>query len=142
MGEVLRDKCFFYGALYERDPKRKVWSLNYRAMCPSLFGEPNVYELGDFFPTKGSAVRPGSLVDMAIKERKPYLARILTVLDDLYAEDEKREGFVALARPLLVSDMPTKVAVVTVLGRNRDLLEPQVNRLKPEIVSDFGSSLC
>ena len=142
MGEVLKGKYFFYGALYERRSGREEWSLNYRAMCPSLFGEPNVYELGSFFPTKGTPVRTGSLVDMAIKGKKSYLVRILTLLDDLYAEEDNREGFVALARPLLVSDIPTKVALVVVLGRNRNLLDPQLNRVKPEVVKGFHSSLC
>ena len=141
MGEVLKGKYFFYGALYECDPEQKAWSLNYRAMSPSMFDEPNVYELGDFFPTKGTPVRPGSLVDMAIKGRKPCLVRILTLLDDLSAKDKTREGFVALARPLLMSDIPTKVALVVVFGRNSNLLAPQANRLQPAIVKEFHSRL-
>jgi len=141
MGEVLNGSYFFYGALYERDPDRDVWSLNYCTLSPSLFPEPNFGELGAFFPTKGTEVAPGSLVDMAIQGRKSYLVRIFTLLDGMPKEGKKREGLVALARPMLVFDVPTRVALVAVLGRNRKLLEPQINRIMPDIVKGFHSDL-
>ena len=141
MGEVLNGKHFFYGALYERDSERDAWSLNYCTLSPSQFPEPNFGELGAFFPTKGSAVTPGSLVDMAISGRKAYLVRILTLLDGMPKGGKTREGLVALARPLLTSDVPTRVALMVVLGRNRNLLDPQVNRIIPEIVKGFHSAL-
>jgi len=141
MGEVLSGQRFFYGALYERDSGRDVWSLNYCTLSPSLFPEPNFGELGAFFPTKGTEVSPGSLVDMAIKGRGPYLARILTLLDGLPREGQAREGLVALARPLLTSGVPTRIALMVVLGRNRNLLEPQINRIMPEMVKGCHSAL-
>ena len=141
MGEVLNGKHFFYGALYERDPERELWSLNYCSLSPSLFPEPDFGELGDFFPTKGTTVTPSSLVYMAINGRKSYLVRIFTLLDGLPKKGKTREGLVALARPLLLSGNPTKIALTVVLGRNRNLLEPQINRIKPEIVRGFHSGL-
>jgi predicted site-specific integrase-resolvase len=74
MGEVLNGKHFFYGALYERDSERDTWSLNYCTLSPSQFPETNFGELGVFFPTKGTAVAPGSLVGYDYQGRKgpPY----------------------------------------------------------------------
>jgi len=141
MGKVLNGKRFFYGALYEREPECDSWSLNYCTLSPSLFPEPNFGELGKFFPTKGTTVTPGSLMDMSIKGGKPYLVRILTLLDGLPKESKAREGLVALAIPQLVSGVPTRVALVVVLGRDKNLLEPQVNRITPEVVKGFHSDL-
>jgi hypothetical protein len=141
IGEVLNGKYFFYGALYERDSEQDTWLLNYRTLCPSLFGEPNIGELGAFFPTKGTTITPDSLVHMAIKERKPYLVRIITLLDGPPQKGKTREGLVALARPLLTSGIPTRVALVVVLGRNRDLLEPQIKRITPRIIQEFQFNL-
>lgn len=141
MGEVLNGQYFFYGALYEPNPGHDLWLLNYCTLSPSLFPEPNFSELGKFFPTKGTTVTPGSLVDMAITGRKPYLARILTLLDGLPEPGKTREGLIALASPQLISGVPTRVALVVVLGRDKALLEPQVRRIKPEIVKGFHSDL-
>ena len=134
-------KHFFYGALYECGSERKIWSLNYCTLRPSLFPDPNFGELGAFFPTKGTTVTPGSLVDMAIGGGKPYLVRILTLLDGMPKEGKTIEGLVAMARPMLISGNPAKVALVVVLGRNRNLLDPQVKRIIPEIVKGFHSNL-
>lgn len=141
MGEVLNGKHFFYGALYERDPEHDAWLLSYCSLSPSLFPEPNFGELGAFFPRKGTTVTPGSLVDMAIKGGKAYLVRILTLLDGLPKEGKTREGIVALARPQLISGVPTRVALAVVLGRDKALLEPQVKRIRPEIIKGFHSDL-
>jgi hypothetical protein len=141
MGEVLNGRHFFYGALYERDQKRDVWLLNYCTLSLSLFPEPNFGELGKFFPTKGTTVTPGSLVDMAIKGGKPYLVRIITMLDGIPKQGEVREGLVALARPQILSGVLTRVALMVVLGRDRNLLEPQVDRIRPEIIKGFHSDL-
>jgi hypothetical protein len=141
IGEVLNGKCFFYGALCEREPERNIWLLNYCTLSPSLFPEPDISELGAFFPTKGATVTPGSLVDMAIRERKPCLARVITLLDGPPRKGKTREGLVAMVRPLLTSGVPTRVVLLVVLGRNKNLLEPQIKRIAPEIVKDFQSSL-
>ena len=141
MGEVLNGQHFFYGALYERNPEHDSWLLNYCTLSPSLFPEPNFGELGAFFPTKGTTVTPGSLVDMAIRGGKPYLVRILTLLDGLPKEGKTREGLVALVRPQLISGVPTRVVLVVVLGRDRSLLEPQIKRIMPEVIKGFHSDL-
>lgn len=141
MGEVLQGKLFFYGALCEPDAERKAWSLNYCTLSPTLFPEPDLRELGAFFPRKGAVVTPGSLVDMSIKGRRPYLARILTLLDGPPKPGKTREGLIALASPLLNSGHSARVALVVVLGRNGKLLDPQVNRINPEIVQGYQSFL-
>ncbi len=80
-------------------------------------------------------------MDMAIRGGKPYLVRILTLLDGMTKESKVREGLVAMARPMLTSGVPTRVALVVVLGRNRNILDPQVKRIMPEIVKGFHSDL-
>jgi hypothetical protein len=141
MGEVLNGKHFFYGALYDRDSKQGSWSVNYCTLSPTLFPDPDLTELGAFFPAKGTAVAPSSVVDMAIKERKPHLVRLLTIFDAFPQGDMAMEGLVALSRPLLMSDVPTKVALMVVLGRERNLLGPQISRIKPEIVKQSHLNL-
>jgi hypothetical protein len=78
---------------------------------------------------------------MTIRGGKAHLMRILTLLDGMPKEGKAIEGLVALAKPLLTSGVPTRVALMVVLGRNRNLLEPQINRIMPEIVKGFHSAL-
>ncbi len=78
----------------------------------------------------------GSLVDMAIIERKSCLAERITLLDEM--DDE---GLVALARPLIISGVPIKVALVVLLGSDRDLLLPQIERTSPTVVEEFHRHL-
>jgi len=142
IGEVLNGKFFFYGALYDRDRKQGTWSVSYCTLCPTLFPDPNVSELGAFFPAKTTAVTPGTVVDMAIKGSKAHLVRISTLLDNLpQQKGMEMQGMVALARPLYVSDIISKVALTVVLGRDRNLLTPQISKVKPEIISRYHSDL-
>jgi hypothetical protein len=142
VGEVLNGKYFFYGAIYDRDRKQGGWSVSYCTLCPTLFPDPDVTELGAFFPTKGTAVTHGTVVDMAIKGGKAYLVRISTLLDALpQQKGTEIQGMIALARPLYVSDVISKVALMVVLGRDRNLLDSQINKIKPESVKGFHSNL-
>jgi hypothetical protein len=142
MGVVLNGKYFFYGAIYDRDREQGGWSVSYCTLCPTLFPDPNVTELGAFFPTKGTAVTPNTVVDMAIKGGKAHLVRISTLLDALpQQKGMEMQGMIALARPLYVSDVISKVALMVVLGRDRNLLEPQISWIKPEIDERFHSEL-
>jgi len=142
VGEVLNGKYFFYGAIYDRSRKQGEWSTSYCTLCPPLFPDPNVTELGAFFPTKGTAVTPNTVVDMAIKGGKAHLVRISTLLDALpQQKGMEMQGMIALARPLQKSDVISKVALMVVLGRDRNLLEPQISRIKPEIILRSHSEL-
>jgi hypothetical protein len=138
MGEVLQGKLFFYGALYESiDSPGSDWRVTYWTESRNEdFLEANVNGAGWLFPRKGTAVVPGSLVDMAIEGKRPHLARRITLLDDM--DDE---GLAALASPLIISGLPARVALVVLLDENRELLAPQIRRLKPKTVDGFHRHL-
>jgi len=88
------------------------------------------------FPAKKQAVVTGSLVEMTIKAGKSHMVEYITLLDDM--EDE---GLTAIANPLLIQDQPTKVILMVLLSHNRELLSPQVERIKPVTVERFHQHL-
>jgi hypothetical protein len=137
MGEVLQGSIFLYGALYEQGPEVGTWTLNYwTGSANNDDPEANIYGADGLFPRKGRSVVPGSLVDMVIKGRKPYLVRRITILDS--GEDD---GLVALARPLVISGAPAKVVLVVVLSHSISLLQTQIERIKPVEVEGFHKHL-
>ncbi|MDN4186186.1 MAG: hypothetical protein QY871_03810 [Dehalococcoides mccartyi] len=137
MGEVLQGRLFFYSALYEFNGEQKEWKLNYwTGSANNEDPEANVYGLDGIFPKKGRSVDPGSLVDMVIQRKRPYLAERITLLNDL--EDE---GLVSLASPLNISGIITKVILVVLLRLNRNLLEPQIERTRPVVIEGFHRHL-
>ena len=136
IGEVLQEHLFLYAALYEPDPDNN-WRVTY--WTESLNDddpEANVYGLDGFFPRKNRGVAEGSLVDMTIRARKPYLAEWITLLDDM--DDE---GLAAIASPLLIQGVPSKVALVVLLSQNMSLLSPQIERINPVTVEGFHQHL-
>ena len=137
MGEVLQGRLFMYAALYEPDTENQ-WHVTYWTGCSNdTDSDANVYGGGDsLFPRRGRTVVPGSLVDLAIQEKKPHLAQHITLLD---STDE--DGLVAIARPSIISGVRAKVALVVLLEQNRDLLLPQIERSKPTIVEGFHKHL-
>lgn len=136
MGEVLQGKLFLYAALYEPDAENQ-WRVTYWTGCSNdTDPEANMYGGDSLFPRRGRTVIPGSLVDLAIKAKKPQLAQHITLLDNI---DE--DGLVAIARPLVISGTLAKVALVVLLEQNRDLLQPQIERSKPVIVEGFHRHL-
>jgi hypothetical protein len=144
LGEVLRGKLFFYGALYE--PSRGAntdWRVTYwTSSCNDDEPEANVYGLYGFFPRKGREIMPGSLVDMTIREGKSHMAECIILLDDLDdLDDVEDDGLVAIARPLMIQERPAKVALVVLLTQNRDLLASQVERISPLVVKGFHRHL-
>ncbi|MBN2076857.1 MAG: ImmA/IrrE family metallo-endopeptidase [Dehalococcoidales bacterium] len=130
LGEVIGCRRFFYGALYERDRQTMKWLVKYRTLYPTLFPDVDYRQLGSFFPKKGMEVTSGSPADMAIKTRKPYVVRILTLMDFRPEKGQISEGLVALARPLNAS----LVSLVVVSYRDRNLFEPQINKINPVIL--------
>lgn len=137
IGEVSQGKLFFYSALYEPCGDDAEWRVTYwTASCNNDDAEANVYGLDGLFPKKGRGVQPGSLVDMVIKTGKPYIAERITILDEM--DDE---GLVAIAQPLLIQEAPTKVAIIVVLSRNRNLLEKQILRVNPTMIGGFHRHL-
>jgi len=136
MGEVLQGRLFMYAALYEPDAENQ-WHVTYWTGCSNdTDPDANVYGGDSLFPRRGRTVVPGSLVDMAIQGEKPHLAQHITLLESM---DE--DGLVAIARPLMISGVPAKVALVVLLEQNRDLLLPQIERSKPTIVEGFHRHL-
>jgi len=136
MGEVLQGKLFMYAALYEPDNDNE-WHVTYWTGCSNdTDPDANVYGVDSLFPRRGRPVVPGSLADLAIREKNPHLAQHVTLLEDTY-----EDGLVAIAKPLIISGTPTKVALVVLLEQNRDLLIPQIKRSKPVIVEGFHRHL-
>jgi len=136
MGEVLQGKLFMYAALYEPDAENQ-WHVTYWTGCSNdTDPDANVYGGDSLFPRRGRTVVPGSLVDLAIQGKKPHLAQHIILLD---GTDE--DGLIAIAKPLLISGIPAKVALVVLLEQNRDLLLPQIERSKPTIVEGFHRHL-
>jgi len=137
MGEVLQGSIFLYSALYEQGPEVGTWTLNYwTGSANNDDPDANIFGADGLFPRKGRSVVPGSLVDMVIKGRKPYLVRRITILDS--GEDD---GLVALARPLVISGTPAKVVLVVVLSHSISLLQTQIERIKPVEVEGFHKHL-
>ena len=137
MGEVLQGSIFLYGALYEQGPEVGTWTLNYwTGSANNDDPEANIYGADGLFPRKGRAVAPGSLVDMVIQRKKPFLAERITLLDGM--DDE---GLAALAGPLNISGAPVKVALVVLLGLNRNLFAPQIERTRPAVIEGFHRHL-
>ena len=138
LGEVLQGKLFLYAALYEPFPEYNAeWRVTYwTGSLNNEDPEANISGTSGFFPRKGRKVMPGSLVDMTIREGKPYLVEYIILADDM--EDD---GLVAIARPQMIVGHPAKVALVALLARNRKLLEPQIERIKPAVVKGFHGHL-
>jgi len=136
MGEVLQGKLFMYAALYEPDADSQWYVTYWTSSFNEIDPDDNVYGTDGLFPRKGRAVVPGSLVDMVVKAKKSYLAQCITLLD---SKDD--DGLVALARPLNISGIPAKIVLVVLLGLNRNLLAPQIERTRPAVVDGFHRHL-
>lgn len=125
-----------YAALYEPDAENE-WQVTYWTGCSNETDpDANVYGGDSLFPRRGRSVVSGSLVDLTIQGKNAHLAQHIALLD---GTDE--DGLVAIARPLIVSGVSAKVALVVLLEQNRDLLLPQIERLKPIIVEGFHRHL-
>lgn len=140
MGEVLQGKLFFYGALYELGlDVEPDWTVTYwtRSWNEELL-EANVHGVEGLFPRKGHRVIPDSLVSRVILEERPYFVKRITLLDD----DDEEEGLSAIAQPYAPwGNITTKVALVVILGRDRQLLQPQFERTGPIVIQHFHQHL-
>ena len=139
MGEVLRGKLFFYGALYENSQQTETdWRVtHWTGSCNEETPEANVFGLDSFFPRRGGGVTAGSLVDMAVKTGKTHLAEHITLADGI--EDDE---LAAIAQPLILSEaIPRKITLIALLKGDKHKLEPQVERTKPVIVERFDKHL-
>ena len=136
IGEVLQGKLFFYTGMYEPDAD-DIWRVTYwTGSCNKEDPEANVYGLNGFFPRKGRELISGSLVDLAIKSGVPYLGERLTLTDDV-----EEEGFCAIAQPLLIQGTPIKIILMVLLSRNKNLLEKQISRTSPIVISGLHGRL-
>ncbi len=139
MGEVLQGRLFFYAALYE--PKSNSgtgWEVNYWTVtCNDDDLEANFRGGAGFFPRKGRPVLAGSLVDIAIRDKKACLARQITIIDDM-----TDGGLTAIAKPLIDPNVgAVKVALVVLLARDAHLLRPQIEKAKPITLDGFHRHL-
>lgn len=132
IGEVLQGKLFFYAALYEPDADN-IWKVTYcTASRNNEDSEANIYGLDNIFPRRNSRVKPGSLVDVTVREGKPHFAEHISLLDDMDSD-----GLSAVANPLLVQGIAAKVALMVLPEQNKRLLFPQVEKLNPVTVERF-----
>ncbi|WP_244881604.1 hypothetical protein [Dehalogenimonas alkenigignens] len=140
MGEVLQSRLFFYGALFEPDdPEGQEWAVTYWTGSSNEDAEANVFGLDGLFPKRGRRALPGSLIDLTIKSGKAHLVRRITLGGP---EDFDDGELVALAVPIVGEATGIeKVALVVLLSRDVRLLEPQIERINPEIIESFHRHL-
>ena len=138
MGEVLKEEIFSYMALYEplgeNGSKWKVgyWTTTHNESDP----DGNVHGLSGFFPRKGRAANPGSLVEMTVNRVKPHLARI-TMLDH-----QADPSLVAITRPVLKNNMKLAgISLLVLISADRSLLEAQIEKVKPVTVGSLHRRL-
>ena len=140
VGEVLQGRLFFYGGLYELSLDIKPdWTVTYWARSwNDEFPEANVHGVESLFPRKGHRIIPGSLVSRVIEQGRPCFARRITLLDN----DDEENVLTAIAQPYATWDnITTKVALVVILGQDRELLRPQLERTRPTTVKHFHQHL-
>jgi hypothetical protein len=127
---------FLYSALYEPCSKgSRVWQVSYWTGCRNDEDtEANVYGTDGLFPRKGRNAVAGSLADMAIKDGLPHLARVTIINTD-------EDGLIALARPLINGRGPVKVALIAVLSNEAELIESQIQRVKPVVAEGIHRHL-
>jgi hypothetical protein len=134
-GEVLHGKLFMYAALYEPNEEYE-WHVGYWTACHNdTDSDSNVFGADNLFPRKGVVAASDSLVTISIREKKPCLVQRITLLDTM------DEGLIALARPLIISEIPTKVVLTVLLERNRNVIQSQVDRLQPMVIDGFNGHL-
>ena len=135
MGEVLHGKLFMYAALYEPNAEDE-WHVGYWTACHNdTDADSNVFGADNLFPRKGRIAASDSLVAISIREKKPCLVQRITLLDTM------DEGLIALARPLIISEIPTKVVLTVLLERNKSVIQPQIDRLQPMVIDGFSGHL-
>ena len=134
IAEVLQGEMFYYGALYELRadlPRQHV--LTYWSACSQ---EEELSLPAYLFPRKGRGIAPNSLVEEAIRQEMPCLVRRIII-----SELEGDNDLIALAQPVLVDDMVSKVALVVVLYQDRNVLRPQIERLSPVVIPCYFQHL-
>jgi hypothetical protein len=134
IAEVFQGDIFYYGALYE--PCRIVHP-EYRVTYWSASSNEDHQSLaGQLFPRKGHSAASGSLVDEAVERRVPCLVeRIIT------SETEHVGQLTAIARPIIFGDNIYRVPLVAVLRQDRDVIQPQIDRVYPTVLPDFYQHL-
>jgi hypothetical protein len=135
MGEVLQGKLFMYAALYEPNAENELRVTYWTACHNETDSDSNVFGADGLFPRKGKVIVSDSLVAISVQERKPCLAQRITLLDSM------DEGLVAIARPLMISEIPVKVVLIVLLEQNRSALQPQIDRLQPMVIDGFHGHL-
>lgn len=134
MGEVLQGKIFFYGALYEPEAENTdKWAVTYLSQSTeSNNGLAYWYMINGYLPMKGRVVKPGSFIEQTIETGKSYLVGYQI------KHGKKNNSFIMLSQPQLINKNVNKVAVVIVPEENKDLLAPQIERLKPVKLNPIG----
>ncbi len=137
IGEVLQGKMFFYGALYESkgaiEPELVVtyWTCSWNGESD----EQSFYVSPHFFPRRGQTVVAGSLVDQVRNYETPFLVeRIVT-------SEVADNDLTAIAQPVMRGGCLDRVVLVVLLRQDMELLQPQIERLKPVVMDDFVEHL-
>ena len=135
MGEVLQGKLFMYAALYEPNTEDELRVTYWTACRNETDSDSNVFGADGLFPRKGKIIASDSLVSVSLQEKKPCLAQSITLLDSM------DEGLIAIARPLVIAEIPIKVVLVVLLEQNRSIIQPQIDRLQPMVIDGFHGHL-
>ena len=138
MGEVLQEKLFFYGALYEKEDQESLqWKITYWIQSLNR-NEPGGKALGitSIFPRKGRSAAPGSLIESSVQTAKSHLGEYIVERKGLEAVK-----LVSLANPLFVAESVYKVALVTLLIDDVAYLKPQIERNNPIVLKTIHLKL-
>ena len=126
MGEVLRGKEFFYGALYAPETElNDKWTVNYCTQSARFDNSLSYwYRMNGYLPKKGRGIKSGSFIEQTIKTGKSHLIAY-------QIKEGENNSLVILSQPQLINKTVSKIVVVIVPEENQDLLVPQIERLKP-----------
>ena len=140
MGEVLDGEVFFYGALYELVPQPNsleprlavtCWTHSVNRRDPWANFEGSL----PLFGRRGHPAVPGWPVAEAARQRCPQIA------ERIRTSEEGESDLTAIAQPVLHQGQVVKVVQVVVLYQDGQLLQPQVQRVRPVKMGAFSREL-
>jgi hypothetical protein len=136
IAEVIDGELFFYGALYELlelpgvfDPRLVVtyWTRSFNRCSPWA----NYEGTCPIFARRGHQALPGSPVGEAVRLGQPQLA------ERIPASEDGETDLTAIAQPLLLGEEVVRVALVVVLYQDKEVLQPQIDRVQPMRMDAF-----
>lgn len=134
IAEVLHGDLFFYGARYER---RDGYGSPHLVTCWAASTHDDHPVLPHrLFPRCGRPVVEGSAVDEAVKRRRPCFVDRIAISGDAADHD-----MTAIAQPIVRGGDVATVVMTVLLRQDRDIFEPQLERIKPVTIERFDCHL-